>query len=194
MTGRRTLLLLLAPTILLVAACGEQSTPYEDMTKAERATAVPFAGRDDRHTTAAFPDDDRDVLEQADRITLYTLNPTRMVDGKPSPEKERFHLYGVLGTTSIEDASEHRRVVEAVYEGLKGEGAGPASCFLPRHGLRFERGKRRIDLLICFQCTWVYVFRDDAEHETRMLFGAGVKPVFDSIVKTRALPQDGDPK
>ena len=181
----------LAIAALLLAACGDETTPYEKMSKAERAEAVPFERREAKQTMAAFPDDDRDVVEQAERITLFTLNPARMTGGKLSPEEERFRGYGVLGKAPIEDAADHRRLVEAVYEGLAGEGAGPASCFLPRHGLRFELGSRQIDLLICFECTWVYIYRDDAEHERRMLFGAGVKPVFDSLIKRFGLKQDG---
>lgn len=180
MIGRSTLALLAAALIL--AGCGDPP-PSRPKTKAERAAAVPFAGREAKQVLSAFPDALRDVLEQAERATLYSLNPDRLQDGELSPEKERFHNYGVLSQREVTDEAVQRKLVEAVYRGLKGEDASPADSFSPRHGLRFELGSQSIDLLICFQCTWVHVFVDDSEKKLRMLFGAGVKPVFDSAIK-----------
>lgn len=194
MTRRPCTFLALGLTALLLLGCGEKAKKLEDMTKAERAAAVPFAGRDEKAVLSAFPDDARDILEQASSVTLFTLNPHRLVDGVLSPEPERFHNYGVLGKAEVTDVGEHRRLVEAVYEGLLAEGAGPAQCFIPRHGVRFVLGSQSVDVVICFQCTWVHVFRDGAKHETRLLFSAGVKPVFDSLVQAHALKQDGAPK
>lgn len=201
MPHRIALPVLLAALILV--GCGDHKKRSAGDVADRRAgaedtqRATPHIGRDAKPVLSAFGDgqdgagDRREVLEQADTVTLYTVNPTRVVDGKLSPEAERFRGYGILGTSEITDPAERRRLVEAVYEGLEAEGAGPASCFLPRHALRFRKGGRTIDALICFQCTWIYLYEDDIEHEKRMLFGAGVKPVFDSLVKARNLPVDG---
>ena len=151
---------------------------------------IPFIGRDAKQVVSAFGADGRDVLEAPDRMTLFTLNPVQVADGKLSPEAERLRNYGVLGKAEITDPTIRRRLVEAVYEGLKADGAGPANCFFPRHGLRFEKGEQTIEVLICFECTWVYVYPDGAENETRLLFSAGVKPVFDSVIKPLKLKQD----
>ena len=180
--------------VATLAACGERGGAAGG-----GSAEAPPIGRDEKQVLSAFGDEGRGVLEDANHLTLFTLNPQRLVDGELSPETERVHGYGVLGQAVIEDAGERRRLVEAVYEGLKGEGAGPAKCWIPRHALRFVRGSKAFTILICFQCTWVYIYEDhveggeviEAEHETRMLFGAGVKPVFDSILKVLKLPQDG---
>lgn len=178
------------PALLIVCAflagCGDRKAP-KGTTNGGGAAATPFVGHDLKQVKSAFPDDGREVLEQADTVTFFTLNPTRLVEGKLSPEKERLRNYGVLGKVEITDAAERRRLVEAIYEGLRGEDAGPADCFIPRHGLRFTRGSRTIEFVICFQCTWVHIYQDDAEHATRMLFGAGVRPVFDAIVERAKL-------
>ena len=191
MPHRVALLVLLAA--LALAACGDHKKKPTDGSgdkETEGAGGTPHIGRDAKQVLSAFGEEGREVIEQADAVTLFTVNPTRIVDGKLSPEAERIRGYGILGTADITDAGERRRLIEALYEGLKGEGAGPASCFLPRHALRFQKGRRVIEALICFQCTWVYLFEDGVEKEKRMLFGAGVKPVFDSIIKQRKLPQD----
>jgi hypothetical protein len=200
MPHRVALLILLAG--LALAACGDHKKKPTDGsgdTKAEGTDGTtggttggtPHIGRDAKQVLSAFGEEGREVIEQADTVTLLTVNPARIVDGKLSPEAERIRGYGILGSADIPDAGERRRLIEALYEGLKGEGAGPASCFLPRHALRFQKGRRVIEALICFECTWVYLFEDGVEKEKRMLFGAGVKPVFDSVIKARDLPVDG---
>ncbi|MDA1195443.1 MAG: hypothetical protein O2894_09700 [Planctomycetota bacterium] len=168
-----------------LAACGDPAP--RPATRAENARSIPFAGRDEKEVISAFGEGGRDIIEHAASVELLTLNPHQLVDGKLSPETDRLRGYGVLGRVTVTDDTEHRSIVEAVYRGLKGEGAGPASCFWPRHALRFTHDGRTVELLICFECTWVHVYRDGAEHEARMLFGAGVKPVFDSAVKAHGL-------
>ena len=178
----------------LFAACGErgrrvaQEQRARETTAPEATPAPAFEGRDLKQVLAAFPGEDRSVVEEPDRLTLFTLNPHRIADGILSPEKDRLQTYGITGQAVITDADEHGKLVEALYRGLKGEGAGPASCFWPRHGLRFERGDRTIECLICFECTWIHLYgREGSGEETRLLFGAGVEPVFASILAAHGL-------
>lgn len=187
-------LLALLATLALLTGCGKGfQKRAETNRKAQRSAAqqpevAPFEGRDAKEVRAAFPGDDRLVLEQPDKVTLFTLNPVRILDGKLSPEPDRLRTYGITGQAVIDDTDEHRMLVEAVYRGLRGEGAGPAACFNPRHGLRFERQGRTIECLICFECTWIYIYgRDGSDDEVRLLFGATVEPVFASLLKAHGL-------
>lgn len=180
------LLALLASLLLPLAGCGTEDGE-EAGASAGQAT-IPFEGHDAKEVLAALPEDLRAIVEGAEATTLLTLDPRRL-PAKPDDEPhERFRRYPVLATAVISEAAEHRRLVEALYEGLKGEGAGPAGCFIPRHGLRFERDGRSVEFLICFQCTRVHVYRPDAEHKVDMLMGPGVKPVFDEAIKAHELP------
>jgi hypothetical protein len=167
---------------LALAGCGGRGQGHA------AAPRAPYAGRDAKQVRAAFPGDLRDVIEQADRVILYTLDPHRIVDGKLSPEAERLRTYGITGQAEITDPGERRKLIEALYRGLLGRDAGPAACFWPRHALRFERGQRAVDCLICFECTWIHVYRKaDSPKEDRLLFGPGVRPVFDSVMKAHGL-------
>jgi len=155
--------------------------------------ALTFEGRDLKQVLAAFPAEDRDVLEHPDHMTLLALYPSPIVDGKLSPQKERLHKWGILGQAEIKDAAEQHKLIEAVYRGLKAEGAGPASCFNPRHALSLEKGARRIDLVICFECTWIYIYGGSSSGKTnRLLFSPSVSPVFDALFKKHGLKKSQD--
>jgi hypothetical protein len=38
-----------------------------------------------------------------------------------------------------------------------------ALCFRPRHGVRAKSGGRAVELVICFECSWVKVYVDGKE-------------------------------
>ena len=121
-------------------------------------------------------------------MTLYALYPYPVENGKLSPQKERLHKWGILGRAQIKDADEQRKLVEAIYRRLEAEGAGPAACFNPRHTITVEKGARRIDLVICFECTWIYIYGGSSSGKTnRLLFSQSVSPVFDALFKKHGL-------
>src|SRR5262245_37713306 len=39
-------------------------------------------------------------------------------------------------------------------------GGDPLRCFMPRHGLRFFSEKMATDVVICFECKWIWFFQD----------------------------------
>ncbi len=180
------LLALLTSLVLPLAGCGHDDGA--ETGGGAGKTTIPFEGHDAKEVLAALPGNLRTIVEEAEATTLLTLDPLRTPKTPDAPVQERFRRYVVLAKAQVTDPAEHRRLVEALYEGLKGEGAGPANCFIPRHGLRFEREGKIVEFLICFQCTRVYIYRPGAEHKVDMLMGAGVKPGFDEAVKAHKLP------
>jgi len=62
-------------------------------------------------------------------------------------------------------------------------GGEPARCFIPRHGLKFTCESKSWDILICFECFWVYFFTE-SQCIKASLSEAGVKAlrkIFDDI-------------
>ncbi len=47
-----------------------------------------------------------------------------------------------------------------------------AECFVPHHGLRFQNYAESLDVLICFQCYLIYLFRG-SERECLALSNSG---------------------
>jgi hypothetical protein len=139
--------------------------------------AVPAAVAADK-----FPDEAKAILEKSDRVELYSLEPVEAKEG------ETLHGWKVLGKTVIKDKT-RKAVLDALAKGIADPGKGGAKCFDPRHAIRASHGGKSVDLVICFECGWVYVFPDGkgqavARVETDTIF----QPVFDKALKDAGVP------
>jgi hypothetical protein len=103
----------------------------------------PIAGREERA-----------LLRSASALTLFAVDPGGDAAG------ETLHGYPIRKTVPI-PTGEVARVAEAVASGL---GRGPAAnCFEPHHALRVTSGSQTFELVICFSCNEVEVYRDGAK-------------------------------
>jgi hypothetical protein len=88
--------------------------------------------------------------------TLYSIEP-----GNVSPSDTNFHHYEVLGKSGI-DADEARRVLADLQQSLSRANRGPAMCFEPHHRISVHSGAHTYDLVICYLCGLLRVYRDDS--------------------------------
>jgi len=119
-----------------------------------------------------LPDPVRQLLSKSGRLELFSLYPLPLERGPTG-----FHEHPILGSTTLTgDAA--NRLVAALEEGASEPTFGPAACFLPRHGLRVEAGRSRVDLVICFQCNSarVYVEGDVQEAAANSYYLPGHSP------------------
>jgi hypothetical protein len=106
------------------------------------------------------------ALEKADSFVLYSLEPMRDPDTHDADYDldgpgERLYGWRILGKTTISDESTRREVTASLKEGLDKGGMG-AKCFYPRHAVRRPNGGKPIDLLICYECGNVELYRNGA--------------------------------
>ena len=116
------------------------------------------------------------ILDEAERIDLYSLEPV--------PEKKPENTlrgWGILGKVRLDDVKARNQVLTALKENV-GRGTG-AACFWPRHALRASLQGKTVDVLICFECGWVYVYDEDREERTVVTIDRAARPVFDKILK-----------
>ena len=185
-------IILLTSVLVLAAACGDAKPKAEEGADAPSSTAPAFEGRTAKQVLAALPEADRAMFEAPDRMTLYALHPYPVENGKLSPQKDRLEKWGILGQADITDSADRKKLIEAVYRGLLAEDAGPASCFNPRHAISFSKGDRRVNLVICFECTWIHVYGGrGAKNANKLLFSQSVSPVFDALFKKNSLEKHG---
>jgi hypothetical protein len=95
------------------------------------------------------------AFEAAKTTKLYSLEPT----GEMLPQHERLHNERVLGETTLtweQTATAFRLIKKGVAEGHD----RLAFCFAPRHALRVTTREHHYDLVICFECVRVDVYRD----------------------------------
>jgi hypothetical protein len=119
-------------------------------------TASLACDRDPRDAPAVkqlLPADARQIVENADVMTVYALNPDPLAAGEP-----RFQDYAIVSSQTVPKAGTRRQIATLLMAGVT-EGGERAACFDPRHGVRATRGDSSIDLLICFECSQVRAHR-----------------------------------
>jgi hypothetical protein len=105
--------------------------------------------------SAEAPAELKAALEKPGTITLYSLDPS--TDKEKEKPKEAFHGVAVLGKTEVKGDG-MKSFADTVLKAIEDPSARGARCFIPRHGIAFRNGDKVIDLVICFECSWVDIY------------------------------------
>jgi hypothetical protein len=129
-----------------------------------------------------LPDKAKTILEKAEKFELFSLDPESFGFNKKVPGS--FHGWKILGNTTLEEAKLRKEIVESLKEGISKQKGAPKKCFDPRHGIRASVDGKSVDILICFECGWIYVYYDQDEQHSEVVHTTG-KPqeTFDRILK-----------
>jgi hypothetical protein len=130
-----------------------------------------------RQVHATFPGDSASVVEHADHLTLYELDPTQR--GKVAAGKT-FWQYPVVSEKDVTDPKERAELIQTLY-GCMAEQKVGARCFVPHHGLRAVRGDKTVDLVLCFTCQWVHIHYG-GKTKIALLAARGM-PVYDKALR-----------
>jgi hypothetical protein len=119
------------------------------------------------------------ALEKGDELELYSL------DGSTT-EKDGWHGAKVLGKTTVkgEDA---KKFTTALKKGVE-EGDKGARCFIPRHGVRAIFEGKTYDLVICFECHWVYIYIDKGDKPDVYMTSESFQKQFNTILTGAKVP------
>jgi hypothetical protein len=139
--------------------------------------------------TNALPADVEAVLHEGETFTLYSLDPERY----RHPPKNGFHAWKVLGTATITNAQTRNALLTAFEEGIA-EARQTGECFEPRHAIRVTKGKKTIDLTICFHCRRVYIYEGNTPG-VDLWITKSPEPVFDKALRDAhvQLPKKSEP-
>ena len=139
------------------------------------------------HTTTPkrLSDASRRILDESEKVILLSLDP--VYSKEPSTQTaEKFHYYPVLGRVEIKDANLKHELLRALYKGVEDSLGLAAACFNPRHGIRAENGTNWIELVICFECSYM------EEHGTGASDGAHTTgspaETFNRVLKDAGVP------
>lgn len=121
------------------------------------------------------------AFEKAESLELYSL------DGERSA-KDGWHGAKVLGQTTVKGKGV-REVGALIKKGVA-EGDGGAKCFIPRHGVRIAHDKKTYDLVICFECSWVYVFVDGSDQPTVLSTSGSPQKALNKLLTDAKVPLD----
>jgi hypothetical protein len=93
-----------------------------------------------------------------DSMTLYALSGGYVADADQKSSELTFCQYSVVGCAPIESPEERTLILRAVEQGIAESDGMTMRCFVPHHGLHFVEKERTTDVLICFECLWVWRF------------------------------------
>lgn len=93
----------------------------------------------------------------SDQVEAFLLNGRYDHVGQLSNETT-FRGAGIMSRTVLKPWGVKRAL--ALLLDPKNYGGEPMRCFMPRHGFRFTSPSTQVDVLICFECHWIYVFHD----------------------------------
>jgi hypothetical protein len=141
---------------------------------------------------SSSPQDEVRRLEKADLFELYSLEPladpnTYEMDYAPNGPGERLHGWRILGKTTVSDESTRRKLIDALKEGMDRGGPG-SKCFYPRHAIRRMNDGKPVDLLICFECGNVALYRDGKHVGGYPHIAPNVRSTFDEALRKARLP------
>src|SRR5262249_16382704 len=94
-----------------------------------------------------LPADAKTVLEKADEIELYSINP----DKKAKKEGTGLQGWEVLGKTTLSGENK-KAIVKALNKAIAASDGSVNKCFNPRHGIKATHDGKTVELVICFEC------------------------------------------
>jgi hypothetical protein len=137
----------------------------------------------------AVPDEVLTILREGEPLELVSLHHDDLYEFQEGDEK-LIH-WKVLGRTTIDEDDTRRRLIAALERGVAKHDGSVARCFWPRHAFSTTYDGHRYDILVCFQCYQVEVYRDGEKDEAlSFLIGKSPQRVFDRVLKDADVPLD----
>jgi hypothetical protein len=147
------------------------------------ATTV-VRSRDNPHYATSLPTKAVAVLEEAEQMTLFSLDPWTFQE-RPA-DAPLFHGQVILGEVVISKPEQCRQVSDELKRAVNASDGTMHMCFVPRHGLRVTRVGVTYDFVICYECGRVDTWLGEKRVEATGLTG---KPdVFNAILRAANIP------
>jgi hypothetical protein len=127
-----------------------------------------------------LPADARNVLEKADEIELYSINP----DKKAKKEGQGLRGWEVLGQTTL-SGDEKKKIVQALLRGIASSDGSAAACFNPRHGITATYDGKTVELVICYECLSMSGWTDGEPFST--LTARGPEGEFNRVLEAKGI-------
>jgi hypothetical protein len=120
------------------------------------------------------------ALEKADEVELYSL-------GGDTDNPDGWHGAKVLGKTTATAAADRKALAAALKKGVD-EGKDGARCFVPRHGLHVTHAGKSYDVLICFECHWLYVYTEGSDKPLVLITSDTPQKVLNKLLSDAKVP------
>lgn len=102
-----------------------------------------------------------------------------------------FHGYPILGSAELREKVDREALLKALATSIRDSDGDPFACFTPRHGLRFSKDGKTIDIVICFQCE---SSRAHGFSFKGFLQTSSAQPAFDKVLRENGVERSQDKK
>jgi hypothetical protein len=140
------------------------------------AAAFPAVAQKDQNK---LPEAVAKALEKAGELEVYSL-------GGETTDPGAWRGSKVLGKTTAKK-EDSAKLATALAKGVT-EGDKGARCFVPRYGVRAAHGGKTYDLVISFECGWVYVYTDTSDKPQVFLISDSPRKVLDKLLTDAKVP------
>jgi hypothetical protein len=137
-------------------------------------------GAQDKKPENKLPDPVLKALEKATALEVYSINGEKR-------DKDGWHGWKLLGQKTVKKAADRRAVAAALKKGIE-DGKNGARCFIPRHGVRATHEGTTYDLVICFECNWVYIYTDASDKPTVLVTTDAAEKVLNKLLTDAKVP------
>ena len=144
-------------------------------------------------SSVQFPDEFTKAVEEYREILLVSVDPNgENAEGLDSDQRIpalREVAWRILGSRPLtnEQADRILHATKASFALAATDDVAAVDCFDPRHGLRIQTKDSTVDLLICFECSSSYLYKDGVELG-RWFVSPRARSVFEQFVKDAELP------
>lgn len=161
--------------------------PQLGITGMSRGSSSSF---DPTKNSNVLPGDVRGVLDNAEHITLYSIDPRRPGDPTLPAPHGKIQDYRICGSAEVPAGTERKALLDSLYKAIDEEfvpegTARVVMCFDPHHAIRATRHERSIDLVICFMCSTIHIHDSN---KPSVLVSKSAEPTFDATLKRLGLP------
>jgi hypothetical protein len=124
------------------------------------------------------------ILQNADKFEVLSISPSSGSFGDHLKtrllRRKMFHQFTVLGETEVKEAEVRQKIIEALKSDVK-QKIAREHCFDPHHGIRAVRNNREVDLVLSFECHYLYVF--DGRNRQGLTVGSSVEPLLNAAIE-----------
>jgi hypothetical protein len=124
------------------------------------------------------------IDESPEELTLLSIDGR---EGVRTESKEQFLGYPLLGKVVITDPNKRHELMKALSDAISRRPEYSAKCFWPRHAIRAVSAGKKLDYVICFECSNFEQF----EGQQKIHYGPinkDVQPLFDKVLQDAGVP------
>ncbi|NUP10242.1 MAG: hypothetical protein HOW73_29685 [Polyangiaceae bacterium] len=125
----------------------------------------------------------RDMFDAPSTVEIFSIDPS----DETSSEGNQFRGRTIIGTAFVAPWDVRQDLLNLIARGVYASEGGAFVCFQPRHALTIGKGRRSLDILICYSCLQLFVYGGGDIGNKPLLTSSSVEPAVTAIFESHGL-------